>query len=138
MMDDPQRLKRYAKILLAGGLLMALLTPVYIVLRVPGNRVYYWNPAVFIMQAIPYGVCAALWLPSRNPSAPAIALTLSILLLISACVLYVPTWFNPHSGGDMVGLGILLVCIVSTLGVLTISLVAFVITKIRQRATPRG
>ena len=131
------RLKRYAAALLLCSLTLAVLTPGYSMHALPGSAIYHRSAWIFAMQVFPYAVCAALWLPSRNPSAPKIALGLSILLLVVACVLYVPGFVHPRSGGDMVGLGYILVCLVTTVGVLAISLVAVVVTWWSAR-TKRG
>lgn len=131
-------MKRYAAALLGAGLLLAVLTPAYIIHAVPSSAIYHRSVWIFVMQVVPYAVGAALWLPSRNPSAPRIALGLSILLLIAACVLYVPRLVHPEAGGgDMVGLGYILVCLVTTAMVLAISLVAVIVTWWSARARRR-
>ena len=120
------RLKRRAAIMLIVAQALALLTPAYIVMVEPSSAVYHWNAMVLLTQIIPYPVAAAIWLPSRNPRAPKIAFWLSAVLLASAFLWYGPMWLKPRSGGDMVGLGYILVCLVTTAAILGISLVAFV------------
>jgi hypothetical protein len=122
------RLKRYAAALLGAGGLVAVLTPAYLIHALPGSAVYHRSPAIFVMQAIPYVLSAALWLPSRNPRAPKVAFGLSILLFAVACLLDLPQWIHPRSGGDMVGLGYILACLVLTTTILVVSLVAVVVS----------
>ena len=131
-------LKRYAAALLGAGGLFAVLTPAYLIRALPGSAVYHRSPAVFVMQAIPYLLCAALWLPSSNPRAPKVALGLSILLFAVAGVLYLPQWVHPRSGGDMVGLGYILACLVLTTTVLVVSIVAVVVSWWSARAGIRA
>jgi hypothetical protein len=130
------RLKRYAAALLLASLSLAVLTPAYVVHALPSSAVYHRGLWIYAMQITPYAVCAALWLPSRNPSAPKIALRLSILLFVVACALYVPGFVRPRSGGDMVGLGYIIVCLVTTVGILAISLVAVVVIWWSARGRP--
>jgi hypothetical protein len=122
------RLKRRAATMFIGAQALALLTPAYIVLVEPRSAVYHWNILVLLTQIIPYSVCASIWLPSRNENAPKIAFWLSALLLAAAGLWYAPMWLHPRSGGDMAGLGYILVCLVTTIAILGISLVAFLVT----------
>jgi len=128
-------LKRYAAALLIASLALALITPAYIAYSIPGSSVYHRNVMVLVTQTLPYAVCAVLWLPSRHPSAPRIVFNLATLLFAAACVLYVPSLVHPSSGGDMVGLGYIIVCLVTTVAVVVISLIAFVVVLIRRRHT---
>ena len=60
---------------------------------------------------------------------PKIAFRLSTALFVAACLLYVPVFVHPEIvGGDMVGLGYILVCLVTTAAVVAISFVAFIVT----------
>ena len=60
--------------------------------------------------AVPYLLCAVLWLPWRAPAAMTFARGFSCLLLLVALVIYGPMLFHPEwLGGDMVGLAFLLV-----------------------------
>jgi hypothetical protein len=106
--------KRDAALLLVGGMALAESTPLCISYAVPGSAVYHRNVMVFGLQAIPYLVCAAIWLPWRSPDAGSAAYWLSLALLVVACVLYVPSWVKPRAAGDMVGLGYILICLVTT------------------------
>ena len=127
-------LKRNAALLLLAAMTLAVLVPAYLILVRPNSAIYHRNLFVFASQVIPYAVCAAIWLPSRNPSAPKIAFGLSTALFVAACLLYVPVYVNPDLvGGDMVGLGYIAVCVVTTAAVLAISIIAFLTVAIRRR-----
>ena len=119
-------LKRNTAILLGGSLALAVLTPLYISYAVPGSAVYHRNLFVFGMQATPYVVCAAIWLPWRDPRAPKVAFRLSLVLFAVACLLYLPSWVRPRTGGDMVVLGYLLICLVTTVAIVGFSVAAVI------------
>lgn len=122
------QLKRYAAALLLGGMTLALGVPAYLILVRPSSAVYHRNLVVVACQVLPYAVAAAIWLPARTPGAPRIALGVSTLLFVVACFLYVPVYVKPELvGGDMVGLGYILVCLATIAGILAISIVAFVV-----------
>ena len=130
-------MKRYAAGLLVGAMVLALLTPWYIPIAVPGTRVYHRNGFVLVTQTLPYLLCAALWLPWKHPSTPKVAFRLSLLLFVAACLLYVPIFIDPRMvGGDMVGLGYILVCLVTTGAVLAISLITFGVLFVRGVRRP--
>ena len=133
-----QPVKRTAAFVLFAAFALAFLTPLYVSFAAPSEAVYHRNGMVLLMQTIPYAVCGALWLPSRHPSAPKILLRLSILLLIAACLLYAPWWIHPGPGGDMVGLGYILICVVTTAAIVALSIIAFVALwwSDRRGATP--
>lgn len=121
--------------LLITGLALAVGTPLYLVHVAPSLSVYLQNPVVLVGQAVPYLVCAALWLPWRSPSAATVTLVLSAVLLFVAVVLYVPMlWTAGRQGGDMIGLAFLLVSLVTTGGVLLASVVAALSLWLRRRA----
>src|SRR5262245_21737921 len=129
------QLKRYAALLLLGAMTLALMTPVYLIYVRPSSAVYHRNLFVFACQIIPYAVCAVLWLPAQTASAPKIALGLSTALFVAACLLYVPVFMHPDwVGGDMVGLGYILVCLVTTAAVVAISIIAVTVVAIRRRS----
>jgi hypothetical protein len=128
------QLKRYAALFLLGAMTLALMTPAYLIHVRPGSAVYHRNPYVFASQVIPYAVCAALWLPVRTASAAKIAFGLSTALFVAACLLYVPIFLHPELvGGDMVGLGYILVCLVTTAAVVAISIIAAIVVATRRR-----
>lgn len=127
-------LKRYAAASLVCALLIAVLTPAYVAHAEPSLARYLWHAPVFLMQAVPYAVCAAIWLPSRDRGAQKVALGLAILLLVVACVVYLPKWVHPEADvGDMVALLYVLICIATTGAVLAISLIAFGVLWWRKR-----
>ena len=131
-------LKRYAAAMLIASMALALITPAYIAYAIPGSGVYHRNLMVLVTQTLPYFVCAVLWLPSRHPSAPRIVFNLATLLFAAACVLYVPSLVHPRSGGDMVGLFYIIACLVTTLAVVVISLIAFVVLLFRRSRVSRS
>jgi hypothetical protein len=128
---DP--LKHRAAKLLIGATALAVLSPAYIAFALPDSAVYHRNSMVFTMQVIPYAVCAAIWLPLRDPGAPRIAYRLSMLLFVAACVLYLPSFVRPRSSGDMVGLYYIIVCVVSTVTIVGLSVIALVALAVRRR-----
>ena len=126
--------KRHAAALLLGAMTLALMTPAYLIHVRPSSAVYHRNLFVFACQIIPYAVCAVLWLPARFAEASKIAFGLSAALFAAACLLYVPVFVHPGMvGGDMVGLGYILVCIVTTAAVVAISIVALITVAVRRR-----
>ena len=129
------RSKRHAVGLLSAGLLLAVGTPLYLVRAAPHLSVYLLHPIILLGQAVPYVVCASLWLPWRAPSAAATAQILSGVLLAGALVLYLPMLWAPGAqGGDMIGLGFILIAIVTTLGVLIGSTIAALVLWLRLRS----
>ena len=133
------QMKRYAAMLLLAAMTLALSTPAYLILVRPSSAVYHRNLFVVATQVIPYAVCAAIWLPSRNPSAPKIAFGLSTALFVAACLVYVPVFVHPEiAGGDMVGLGYILVCFVTTAAVVAISMIAGLTLAIHRRIARRS
>lgn len=126
--------KRHAAALLLGAMTLALMTPAYLIHVRPSSAVYHRNLFVVACQIIPYAVCAVLWLPARFAGASKIAFGLSAALFTAACLLYVPVFVHPAMvGGDMVGLGYILVCLVTTTAVLAISVIAWITVAIRRR-----
>ena len=130
-MTNTQRRTLY---LLLSGLLLSVGTPLYIGLTRPDRAGYFLQPMIFALQAFPYLLAAGLWLPWRSPRAGAVAQTLAGVLFLSAVLLYVPMitglW---SSGGDMVGLGFILIAIGTTSGLLLVTLVAFGTLWLRHR-----
>ena len=128
--------KRNAAVLLVAALALAVLTPLYISYLVPGSAVYHRNLMVFGLQATPYLVCAAIWLPLRSDGAARAAYWLSLALFVVACLLYLPSWVRPRSGGDMVGLGYILICLVTTGAIVVISVFVVVVSWWSRRGAP--
>jgi hypothetical protein len=93
------------------------------------------NPVILLGQPVPYLVCAGIWLPRRSPAAEAPSLILAALLFAAALVLYVPVlWAPGKRGGDMIGLGYILISLVTTAVVLFISATAGLVLWLRHRA----
>jgi hypothetical protein len=123
---------RYATCCLLGGLALAVATPGYIAHAVPDLAGYLLHPALFLGQIVPYALCAALWLPWRTPGTAATALTLSLLLLLAAVVVYGPMLWAPGARrGDMIGVAFLSISAVTTIAVLLGSAVGLLILKVR-------
>jgi hypothetical protein len=127
--------KGYAVSFLLGGLALALATPGYVAYAAPNLAGYLLHPALFLGQLVPYVVCGVLWLPWRTPGAATVALTLSVLLLLAAMVLYLPMLWAPAArGGDMIGLAFLAISATTTVALLVGSGVALVILWLRARS----
>ena len=128
------RLKLWAAGLLLAGLALAVGTPLYLGLAAPHLSVYLLNPVILLGQAVPYVMCACLWLPWRLPAATKTALVLAGLLLIAALVLYLPMLWAPGAqGGDMIGLGFILIAIATTVALLLGSGIAALLLWLRLR-----
>ena len=132
MPPDPRRRTAW---LLLGGLLLAVGTPVYLGLVRPGMATYLLNPGILAAQSTPYLLAAALWLPWTSPRVSVVGQWLAVVLLLVAFVLYIPaiTGLVPV-GGDMVGLGAILVATVTSVSVGVVSLIAGGILWWRARA----
>lgn len=122
--------KRTATGLLLAGLGLALGTPLFLAFAVPDLAGYLLHPAILLGQAVPYVVCAGLWLPWRAPAAGTSAVVLAALLLLAALVLYLPMLAAPGArGGDMIGLAFLAISAVTTGALLVGSAVALLVLK---------
>src|SRR5262245_33574961 len=127
--------KRYAVGLLLAGLLLAAGTPVYVAHAASHLSVYLLHPVILLGQAVPYVVCAALWLPWRSPTAAAPALILAAVLFAAAVVLYLPIlWAPGKQGGDMIGLAYILISLVTTGAVFLGSAAAGLVLWLKHRA----
>jgi protein-S-isoprenylcysteine O-methyltransferase Ste14 len=123
--------RRYALACLLGGLALALATPAYVAYAAPHLAGYLLHPALFLLQAVPYVVCGALWLPWRRPEARTPALVLSLLLLVAAVIVYLPIIRVPGAGGgDMVAFAYVEISVVMTVGVLLASGVTLLIMRL--------
>jgi len=119
-------LKRRAALMVLVAGVFAVLTPLYVSYAAPSESVYHRNATVLLMQALPYAVCALLWLPARSESAPRIFYRFALGMVAVAALTNGAWWINPGPRGDMVGLGYILVCLVLTGLVVVASIVAFV------------
>lgn len=114
--------------LLLAGLGLALGTPLFLALAAPDLAGYLLHPAILLGQAVPYVLCAGLWLPWRAPAAGTSAVVLATLLLLAALVLYLPMLAAPGArGGDMIGLAFLAISAVTTGALLVGSAVALLV-----------
>jgi hypothetical protein len=133
----PTHTRQRTIVLLLGGLLLAVGTPVYLGLTRPGMATYLLNRDILLAQSAPYFLAAAFWLPWTSPGARAVGQWLALALLFVAAVLYLPaiTGLVPV-GGDMVGLGAILVATVTSVSVVVISLIAGAVLWLRARKPP--
>ena len=126
--------RRYAVALLATALVLAVGTPLYSAYAAPYLSGYLLHSAVLSLQAVPFIVCAAIWLPWRARAASIAALTIAGLAFAAALVLYLPVIWRPErQGGDMVGLWYVLISMAMTGGVLIASAIAALALWLRGR-----
>lgn len=119
-----------------AGLVLAVGTPVYVALAVVDLSVYLLHPTILVGQAVPYVLCAGLWLPWRTPAADTTALILAALLLLGAVVLYLPMLWSPGAHrGDMIGFAFILISLVTTVALFVGSAIAALRLWFRLRAT---
>jgi hypothetical protein len=122
---------------LLGSALLAIATPVIVAITQPGARFYLLQSIVFIAQAIPSLVAAALWLPWRSARATKVCLRLAGTLFVASVVFYIPvlTGIVP-TGGDMIALGYVLFAFVTLVSILTVTAVALTVSwMLGRRAT---
>lgn len=132
------RVKLNAAGLLLAGLALAVSTPLYLGLAAPHLSVYLVNPVILLGQAVPYLLCAGLWLPWRGSAAARTALMLAGLLLIAALAVYLPMLLSPGGrGGDMVGFAFILISIVTTVAVILGSGIAGLVLWLRFKGEGR-
>ena len=132
VLESPSR--RSTLFWLLGATLVATGAPAVVGLIYSAARFYLLQSYVFVVQAIPYLVAAALWLPWRAPDPARIAHTLARALFYAAAVFYAAmlTGIFPI-GGDMIGLGVFLVAL-TTLGlVMAATVLAFAALWVRRR-----
>jgi hypothetical protein len=121
------RARRVTAGLLLAGLFVAEITPWYLVHVRPVLAGYLLHPAIFLIQAVPYVVCAALWLPWRSEAAGRAAVVVSSLVLATALVAHLPMLVGArHMGGDMIGLAFVGTAAATSVVVLAASVVAAV------------
>jgi hypothetical protein len=129
-----------AAALLAGGLALALYVPAHLARAVPRMAGYLLHREIFLWQAAPYLLGAALWLPWRAPAAASAALAVAALLFVASAALYVPMLLRPDAlSGDMAGDAFVLVSVVACASVAVVSLAIFVAGCFRfRRAAAHG
>ena len=126
--------RHHAAALLLAGLVLAVGTPIYVARAAPHLAGYLMHPALLLLQAMPYVVCAVIWLPWGARSAAISALTLAGLLFLASLIVYLPMLLAPgKQGGDMIGLAYVLVAGSMTAGVLIGSAVAGLVLWLRAR-----
>jgi hypothetical protein len=131
--------RRWAASLLTGGLLLAVGTPAYVAYAQPSMAGYLLHPAVFLLQALPYAVGAALWVPAWSWGADLASVVLAALLLAAALVLYVPVlWAPGRWGGDMIGLAVIAISGATTGVVLVVSGLTALYSWFRRTGSPRS
>ena len=120
---------------LLGSLTLAAGTPAVVGLMNSAARFYLLQSYIFVVQAIPYLAAAALWLPWRSPDAARIAHTLARALFYAAAVFYAAMLTNIFPmGGDMIGLGIILIALTTLALIVAATIVAFALLWVRRRA----
>jgi hypothetical protein len=119
---------------LLGSALLAIATPAVIAVTQPAARFYLLQPMIFAGQIVPALVAAAVWLPWRSARANRVALVLSRLYFVGSALFYLPviTGILP-TGGDMIGLGYFLFAVVSVVLIVAVTLIAFLISWVRER-----
>lgn len=131
--------KRWAVFLLLAGLVVSVGAPVYVSYRVPYLAGYLMHPLVLASQALPFLLCAALWLPWRTRAAEAPALVISAFALLASGAFHLPNLVLPgRLGGDMVGLAFVAVSGGLTLAVLAASALAGLLLWARSRRSLPG
>lgn len=131
--------------MILAAFVLAEVTPLYVVNAAPQMRTYLMHPMIFISQAIPFAVCALLWLPWKSASTAQGARILAVILFAITVAFVAPSWWSPgkHSG-DMVGLGYIMGSIALTSVVLTGSFATYVVLKFQvmkaqaSRLNPRA
>lgn len=117
---------------LLSGLLIAVGAPVHVAFA-RGLEVYLLHPAVLVLQAAPYLLAGALWLPFRAPDAVSIGRWTAGALSAATAALYVPMLVDSASiGGDMVALLFAGISAATTLAVFLAALVGYGVLYIRR------
>ena len=131
--------RRQTLLFLIGGLVLSVGTPVLLAITRPDVAGYLFQPVILVGQILPYLLGAALWLPSRTQGVAKAGVVLAGVLFLSACLLYgsilvglIPT------GGDMIGLGFLMIDAITTVTVLVLTIIAFGVIRLRGRDSDGG
>jgi hypothetical protein len=118
--------------LLVTGAAIAVFTSMYLSSRYGVEIGWKDEIALSGLQALPYIMCGALWLPRRSDAAKVGALQLATALMLCALLLYVPMLVHPNSQrGDMSVLDWVLISGVEVIGVVVVS--AFMAMEIKRR-----
>ena len=129
--------RRWVAGLLAGGFVLSVATPFYLSYSRPSVAVYLLHPSVYVLQALPYGLAAALWLPRWSWRGDATSTVLAALLLATSLALYGPVVLAPRQwGGDMIALAFLAMSGATTAVILILSgVTALIVWLQRPRAS---
>jgi hypothetical protein len=131
--------KKQTLYFLIGSALLSIGTPAIVAATRPGAEFYLLQPFVFVGQAIPNIVAAALWLPGRSARASKIGLILAGLLFAASVLFYVSilTDILP-TGGDMIALGYLLFAFVTLVSILAATGIAYTVSWMLERRAKRS
>jgi hypothetical protein len=124
--------------LLGGTALLSIGTPAIIAIAQPGARFYLLQPMIFAAQIVPNVIAASLWLPWRSAHAQAVGFVLARVLFVASALFYLPivTGIVP-TGGDMIGLGYMLIAIVTGIAIAIATMIGFAVSWALQRRTSR-
>ena len=120
-----------------AALAFAVGTPLLLGLVRASVRFYLLQPAIVLIQAFPYLIAMALWLPWRSADLIRVAPLLARALFFAAALFYLTmlTGIFPV-GGDMIGLGFILIAL-GTLALIVIGTVlAFALVWVGRRRNP--
>jgi hypothetical protein len=120
--------KRRTLYLLLASAALSVGTPAIVAATQPGARFYLRYPLIFGAQLVPSLVAAALWLPWRSARATRMGLILASVLCIASALVYVPvaTGILP-TGGDMMGVGYVVLAIGTLVSVVAATAIAFTV-----------
>ncbi len=132
--------KKRTAYFLVGSAVLSIGTPAIVAATQPGAAFYLLQPVVFVGQAIPNIVAAALWLPGRSARAVKIGLVLAGVLFVASALFYISilTGILP-TGGDMIALGYLVFASVTVVAILTATGIAYIVSsRLEKRMTKRN
>ncbi|MEZ4588726.1 MAG: hypothetical protein R2909_20305 [Gemmatimonadales bacterium] len=127
-------IRRRTTLLLALGLALALGTPAYLALSRAELSGYLLHPAIFALQAAPFALAGAIWLPRRDPAALAMGQWVAVALMVASAALYLPVVADVlPTGGDMIAMAFVGLAALTTLVAVVASLVAQAVLVVRRR-----
>lgn len=128
--------KRRTLYLLGGTALLSIGTPAIAAITQPGARFYLLQPMVLGAQIVPNLIAASLWLPWRSARSTKVGLVLARVLFVASALLYLPivTGIVP-AGGDMIGLGYMLIALATAVAIAIATIIGFAISWALQRRT---
>lgn len=110
-------------------------TPSYLAYARPGLAGYLFHPSVLVIQALPYAVAAALWLPAWRWKSDRATVFASALLLAASLLMYTPVVWTPERwGGDMIALAFLAMSGVTLAVVLVLSGATAALSRVKRPA----